>query len=107
MSNDEKFQQYFNFNHGELLANTQGRVTENQQAHVKSKVQRFNSRILVTLTVVFVIGFGMNFAVRMASATDGSFSTSLPVSMLGPVIVVILWSYLCQYVPTKRMTLLL
>jgi len=90
MSKDEKLQQYFNFTQGDLLANQQGRVTENQQAHVKGKVQNFNNRILIVLVVVFLIGLGVNSAIRTASAVNGGFPISLPTSMLGPVIVIIL-----------------
>lgn len=88
MSYDLKLQEYFNFTQNDLQANRQGRVTENQQAHVKGKVQRFNSRILVVLAIMFVIGFGVNFAVRMASASN-DFSGSIPTAALGPVITIV------------------
>lgn len=89
MSKNEKLQEYFNFTQSDLQANRQGRVTENQQAHVKGKVQRFNSRILVVLAIMFVIGFGVNFAVRMASASS-DFSGSIPTAALGPVITIVI-----------------
>ena len=88
MSKELKLQEYFNFTQSDLQANLQGRVTENQQAHVKGKVQRFNSRILVVLAIMFVIGFGVNFAVRMASASS-DFSGSIPTAALGPVITIV------------------
>ena len=89
MSTNEKLQQYFNFNQSDLQANRQGRVTENQQAHVKGKVQRFNSRIIIFIVVTFVIAFGVNFAIRMASASGG-FSNSIPTAALGPVITIVI-----------------
>ncbi|GAB4401845.1 MAG: hypothetical protein OHK003_28760 [Anaerolineales bacterium] len=88
MSTNEKLQQYFNFTQNDLQANRQGRVTENQQAHVKGKVQRFNSRIIIFMAVAFVIAFGINFAIRVTSASD-AFSGSIPTAALGPVITMI------------------
>ena len=89
MSKDLKLQEYFNFTQSDLQENRQGRVTENQQAHVKGKVQRFNSRILVVLAIMFVIGFGVNFAVRMASASS-DFSGSIPAAAFAPVITIVI-----------------
>lgn len=88
MSTNEKLQQYFNFNQNDLQANRQGRVTENQQAHVKGKVQRFNSRIIIFMVVISLIAFGVNFAVRMVTATGG-FNGSIPVGAFGPVITIV------------------
>ncbi len=89
MSNKEKLQQYFNFTQSDLQANQQGRITENQRAHVKGKVQRFNSRILIFLVIVLMISVGAFFVVRMVSSSAGS-SSGLPVSaFLGPGITVI------------------
>lgn len=88
MSKDIKLQEYFNFTQNDLQANRQGRVTENQQTRIKGKVQRFNSRIIVFLVVIFVVAFGMNFGIRMASA-GASFSGSIPIAALGPVITAI------------------
>ena len=88
MSKELKLQEHFNFTQSDLQANLQGRVTENQQAHVKGKVQRFNSRILIFLAIIFVIGFGVNFAVRMASVSS-DFSGSIPTAALGPVITIV------------------
>ena len=89
MSKTEKLQQYFNFTQSDLQANRQGRITENQQAHVKGKVQRFNSRIIVVLVIMFVLGLGATFAVRMASASSG-LTGSIPTAALGPVITIVI-----------------
>jgi len=90
MPQDEKLQQYFNFTQDDLLANQQGRVTENQQEHVKGKVQNFNNRILIVLIVVFLIGLAVNSAIRTSYAVSNGFPIPLPTPMLGPVIVITL-----------------
>lgn len=89
MTKELKLQEYFNFTQSDLQENRQGRVTENQQAHVKGKVQRFNSRIIIVLVIMFVIGFGVNFAVRMASA-GGDFSGSIPTAAFAPLITIVI-----------------
>lgn len=89
MNKESKLQNYFNFTLGDLRENQQGRITENQRAHVKGNVQRFNSRILVFLVIVLMISVGIFFVVRMVSSSAGS-SSDLPVSaFLGPGITVI------------------
>lgn len=87
MSKTEKLQQYFNFTQSDLQANRQGRITENQRAHIKAKVQRYNNRILIVLGVVLVIGFIANFAIRIAAASDqfSNFFSSLPMGAVGPI----------------------
>lgn len=89
MNKNEKLQQYFNFTQGDLHANRQGRITENQQTQVKGRVQRFNSRILIFVAVLLLVSVGVFFAVRMISVS-GSSSSGFPVSSLfGPAITVI------------------
>jgi len=89
MSENEKLQKYFNFTPSDLHENRQGRITENQRVHVKGKVQKFNSRIVIILAIILVLSVGAFFAVRMVSAGTGS-SNGLPVrAFLGPVITVI------------------
>lgn len=88
MSKDIKLQEYFNFTQSELRENQQGRITETQRAHVKGKVQRFNSRISIFLAILVMISVGIFFVVRMMSSSAGS-SSGLPVSaFLGPGITV-------------------
>lgn len=101
MSTNEKLQQYFNFTQNDLQANRQGRVTENQQAHVKGKVQRFNSRIIIFIIVVAVIAFGVNFAIRMAAASD-AFSGSIPTAALGPVITIAILFFFMAFRTNKK-----
>ena len=89
MSKDLKLQEYFNFTQNDLQANRQGRVTENQQARVKGKVQRFNSRILIFLALLLFLSVGVFFVVHMVSSGGGS-SNGLPVTaFLGPGITII------------------
>ena len=84
MSKDLKLQEYFNFTQSDLQENRQGRVTENQRAQVKGRVQRFNSRIVIFLAIILLISVGAFFAVRMASSGGGSLS-GLPIrAFLGP-----------------------
>lgn len=98
MSKDLKLQEYFNFTQSDLQENRQGRVTENQRAHVKGKVQRFNNRIMVFLTFVLVVSVGVFFAVRMVSGS-GSSQGGFPTSFLfGPAITVIV---LIAFVATR------
>jgi len=87
MSKNEKLQEYFHFNQNDLQANRQGRVTENQRAHIKGKVQRYNNRILIVLGVVLVIGFIANFAIRIAAASGelSNLFSSLPMGAVGPI----------------------
>lgn len=90
MSKDIKLQEYFNFTQSDLQANRQGRVTENQRIHVKSKVQRFNSRIFIFVAILLMIGAGVFYAVRMASGLgnpEGGFPTSF---LFGPAITIII-----------------
>lgn len=90
MSKDLKLQEYFNFTQSDLQANRQGRVTENQRAHVKGKVQRFNSRIVIFLAVILLISVAVFFSVRMASASAGSLD-GLPITaFLGPGVTVVI-----------------
>lgn len=89
MSKELKLQQYFNFTPNDLQANRQGRVTENQQMHIKGKVQRFNSRILIFIAVVLMISMGAFFAVRMVAASSNSDSELSTSFLLGPAITLI------------------
>ncbi|MBL8079674.1 MAG: hypothetical protein JNM55_17030 [Anaerolineales bacterium] len=89
MTKVESLQKYFEFNQSDLEANRQGRVTENQQARVKGRVQRFNSRILIFVAILLVIAT-VSFAVRTASGTgnsEGGFPTSF---LFGPAITIII-----------------
>lgn len=89
MSKELKLQEYFNFTQSDLQENRQGRITENQRAHVKGKVQRFNSRILVFMAFLLILSVGAFFVVRVASASAGS-SGGLPVfAILGPGLTVV------------------
>ena len=90
MTKDSKLQEYFNFTQSDLQANRQGRVTEKQRAHVKGKVQRFNSRIAVFLAFFLFISIGAFFVVRMVSSGT-EVSGGLPISaFLGPGITVVI-----------------
>lgn len=90
MTANQKLQEYFKFTQSDLQANRQGRVTENQQAHVKGRVQRFNSRIFIFVAVLLMISAGVFFAVRLASGSgnsEGGFPTSF---LFGPAITIII-----------------
>lgn len=90
MTANQKLQEYFKFTQSDLEANRQGRVTENQQAHVKGRVQRFNSRIFIFVAVLLMISAGVFFAVRLASGSgnsEGGFPTSF---LFGPAITIII-----------------
>lgn len=90
MTANQKLQEYFKFTQSDLQANRQGRVTENQQAHVKGRVQRFNSRIFIFVAVLLMISAGVFFAVRLASGSgnsEGGFPTSF---LFGPAITLII-----------------
>lgn|GEM_PF-1254280 len=104
VSVNEKLKTYFNFTPSDLQANRQGRITESQQAHIKAKVQRFNSRIIVfiaVIAVIAVIAFGVNFAVRLASAGDG-FSNSITNMALGPVITILVLIFFIAFRSNKK-----
>lgn len=101
MSMNEKLQQYFKFTHHDLQANQQGRITENQQSHIKAKVQRFNSRIVFFIAIISVIAFGVNFAVRLASA-GGGFNNSITNMALGPVITILVLIFFMAFRSNKK-----
>lgn len=87
MSNDLRLQQYFNFTQSDLQENRQGHITENQRAHIKANVQRYNNRILIVLGIALMIGFISNFAIRIAAASDefSKLFSSLPMGAVGPI----------------------
>lgn len=91
MSKELKLQEYFKFTPNDLHENQQGRITENQRTHVKGKVQRFNSRILVFMALLLILSVGAFFVVRVASAGAGGGSSGFPASaILGPGLTVVI-----------------